>query len=328
MATIKDVAKRAGVGVATVSRALNRTGYVKADTMQKIEKAMLDLGYIPNRQARAMVGGTTLTIGILVPDMDNSLFMRIVQAINDAAYDQGYTLLVMDSRGEINREAKILRAMQELRVDGLIIFGTPGTQEVLTHLSLTGPLVVLDRLLPGVNVPQVAVDHYHGARLAVNLLLSHCQFPPAFLTGPANISSAHDRLRGYHDVLIEHNMDVNSARIVSADFTYQAGYDAMHELFRRNIPIDAVFAANDLAALGAMKAIYERGFRCPEDIHLIGFDDIHASRYVTPSLTTIRQPMEAIGQTAVNILVRQIEGLVVDPTPIVLPGELIRRDSC
>ncbi|SMC04676.1 transcriptional regulator, LacI family [Sulfobacillus thermosulfidooxidans DSM 9293] len=328
MATIKDVARRAGVGVATVSRALNRTGYVKSETLHKIEQAMAELGYIPNRQARAMVGGSTMTIGVLVPDMDNSLFMRIVQAINDAAYRYDYTLLVMDSRGEAEREAKIVRAMQELRVDGLILFGTPGTHEVLNHLSPTGPLVILDRLIPSFPGPQVSVNHYEGAKIAVNLLLQYCHFPPAFIAGPYHVSSAQERYKGYQDVLYDHQISIDQNRIEPADFTYQAGYEAMQRLIARVSDLDGVFAVNDLAALGAMKAIYEHGLRCPDDIRLVGFDDIHAARYVTPSLTTIRQPMEAIGESAVNIVLKQIHGELVDTKPIVLPGKLIRRESC
>ncbi len=328
MATIKDVARHAGVGVATVSRALNRTGYVKSATLEKIEQAMEELGYIPNRQARAMVGGITMTIGVLVPDMDNSLFMRIVQAINDAAYYHDYTLLVMDSRGEPEREAKIVRTMQELRVDGLILFGTPATAQVVAHLKPQGPIIILDRLVPDFPGPQISVNHYEGAKTATRLLLAHCHFPPAFIAGPAHVWSAEQRLEGYRDALKEHDVPVIAKRIEHADFTYQAGYTAMHALLSQIADLDGIFAVNDLAALGAMKAIYENGYRCPKDIHLVGFDDIHAARYVTPSLTTIRQPMESIGKTAVEILCRQIRGESVETQPIVLPGELIYRESC
>ncbi|HBQ95722.1 MAG: LacI family transcriptional regulator [Firmicutes bacterium] len=328
MATIKDVARRAGVGVATVSRALNRTGYVKSGTLEKIEQAMDELGYIPNRQARAMVGGITRTIGVLVPDMDNSLFMRIVQAINDAAYRHDYTLLVMDSRGEAQREAKIVRAMQELRVDGLILFGTPGTAQVIESMKPQGPVIILDRLVTHFAGPQISVNHYDGAKTAVRLLLKHCRYPPAFIAGPAHIWSAQQRLNGYCDALRDQDVPAVLERIEYADFTYQAGYSAMNKLFSRVPDLDGVFAVNDLAALGAMKAIYERGLGCPDDVHLVGFDDIHAARYVTPSLTTIRQPMESIGRTAVDILRKQIRGETVETTPIVLPGELIFRESC
>ena len=328
MATIKDVARHAGVGVATVSRALNRTGYVKTDTLRKIERAMNELGYIPNRQARAMAGGTTMTFGVLVPDMDNSLFMRIVQAINDAAYRRGYTLLVMDSRGETQREAKIVRTMQELRVDGLILFGTPETAQVVEHMKFQEPVIILDRLVPDFPGPQISVNHYEGAKTAVRLLLKYCHFPPAFIAGPAHIWSAQQRLKGYCDALKEHNCPVIGQRIEYSDFTYQAGYTAMNTLLSRVADVDGVFAVNDLAALGAMKAIYDHNLRCPYDVHLVGFDDIHAARYVTPSLTTIRQPMESIGQTTVDVLCKQIQGETVETKTIVLPGELIYRESC
>ncbi|NMP22247.1 LacI family DNA-binding transcriptional regulator [Sulfobacillus harzensis] len=328
MATIKDIARRAGVGVATVSRALNRSGYVRPETLTKIEQVADELGYVPNRQARAMVNGSTQTFGILIPDMDNALFMRIVRGINDFAYPLGYSLLVMDSRGNPERERRICRTMQELRVDGLVLFATPGTANLLTTLDRTLPAVVIDRLLPSSDVPQVSVDHYKGAKDAVGLLLSVCQYPPAMISGPEQVTSSEARLQGYRDALRSAGVSPKDERIESGGYTYEGGYQAMRGLLTRGRSLDGVFAANDLSALGALRAIRDVGLRCPDDVRVVGFDDIEATRYVYPSLTTIRQPMDEIGRVAVDMLVKRVTGELVEVDPVLLAGKLIRRESC
>lgn len=329
MATIKDIARRAQVGVATVSRALNKSGYVKPETLAKIEAVAVELGYVPNRQARAMVNGSTQTLGILIPDMDNDLFMRIVRRINDAVYPMGYSLLVMDSRGNPERERQIFRTMQELRVDGLILFATSGTASLLQAFEHPIPSVVIDRLLPASPVPQVSVDHYQGARQAVDLLLKECQYPPAILTGPASATSSRPRLEGYMDALSEAGHAASDMRVEGGNYTYEGGYQGMMRLLEcRNRSLDGVFAANDLSAMGALRAIRDRGYRCPDDVRVVGFDDIDATRFVYPSLTTVRQPTGEIARVAVEMLQSLVHGGPVEESPILLAGELVRRESC
>lgn len=328
MATIKDIARRAGVGVATVSRALNRSGYVRPETLSKIERVAEELGYVPNRQARAMVNGSTQTFGILIPDMDNALFMRIVRGINDVAYPLGYSLLVMDSRGNPEWERQIFRTMQELRVDGLVLFATPGTAKLLDSFDHPLPAVVIDRLLPRSEVPQVSVDHYQGAREAVDLLIEECRFPPAMITGPEHVTSSEPRLQGYRDSFSKAGIPISDERLACGGYTYEGGYQAMTSLLRSSRDLDGVFAANDLSALGALRAIRDAGMRCPDHIRVVGFDDIEATRYVHPSLTTIRQPMDEIAQVAVDMLMKQVRGAEVKEKPILLKGELVRRESC
>lgn len=329
MATIKDIARGAGVGVATVSRALNRSGYVKPETLDRILKVAAELHYVPNRQARAMVNGSTQTLGILIPDMDNALFMRIVRGINDVAYPLGYSLLVMDSRGKEDWERDIFQTMQELRVDGLILFATAGTHTLLTESRQSIPSVVIDRLLPDSSVPQVSVDHYEGARKALNLLLSVCQFPPAILAGPADVTSSRPRLQGYMDALEAAGLPIEVGRIEQGEYTYEGGYRGMARLIERHPGrLDGVFAANDLSAMGALRAIRDAGLTCPDDVRVVGFDDIEATRYVYPSLTTIRQPMDAIARTAVEMLLAVLRGQRATSGPVLLAGELVRRESC
>ncbi|MDA8206774.1 MAG: LacI family DNA-binding transcriptional regulator [Thermaerobacter sp.] len=330
MATIKDIARKAGVGVATVSRALNKSGYVKPETLARVMAVASELGYVPNRQARAMVNGSTQTLGILIPDMDNALFMRIVRGINDASYPYGYSLLIMDSRGNPEREGKIFRTMQELRVDGLVLFATPGTALLLDSFEYPLPVVVIDRLLPTCAVPQVSVDHYRGARDAVELLLKECRHPPATLAGPHDVTSSWPRLQGYRDALRAGGLSQADERIEFGEYTYEGGYRGMMRLLNEGTRLlDGVFAANDLSALGALRALRDKGYQCPEDVRIVGFDDIEATRYVYPSLTTIRQPMDEIGRVAVDMLLKLASGdIIVDEEPVLLPGELIRRESC
>lgn len=329
MATIKDIARQAGVGVATVSRALNGGGYVKPETLKRVQETANKLGYVPNRQARAMVKGATHTLGILIPDMDNALFMRIVRGINDAAYPLGYTLLVMDSRGNPDWERKIFRTMQELRADGLILFATSGTASLLESKEHPTPVVVIDRLLPMSRVPQVSVDHYEGARAATELLVRECRYPPAMLTGPDSATSSWPRRQGYQDALVNAGYDSQDLRMAPGKYTYEGGYRGMVQLLKHHArAVDGVFAANDLSAMGALRAIRDAGYRCPDDFRVVGFDDIEATRFVYPSLTTVRQPMDTIAKVAVQMLIDLGQGEPVVESPILLPGKLIRRESC
>lgn len=190
--------------------------------------------------------------------------------------------------------------------------------------------MVIDRLLPNSSVPQVSVDHYKGARDATNLLLKACRFPPVMLTGPESATSSTPRYQGYCDALAEQGLHPTAIRVQMGDYTYESGYRGMIRLLRdqHKKPLDGVFAANDLSAMGALRAIRDAGYRCPDDIRLVGFDDIEATRYVFPSLTTIRQPMDCIATVAVEMLLALNNGEEVAERMVLLPGELVRRESC
>lgn len=327
--TIREVAARAGVGVATVSRALNRSGYVKPATFARIMKAAQELNYVPNRTAQAMVRGTTRTVGVIAPDLESAVMMGMVKGVNRVAYQNGYMLTVMESEGSSQWERAIAQTMREMRVDGLLLFATAGTAAVVRDMQASGiPVVVLDRLVQGLEVPQVAVDHYAGAVAATELLIAETHSAPAFLAGPGDVWSAEARLKGYRDTVMAHGFEYVPDLVAAGEFDFEKGLYATRELLSRHPLIRGIFAANDLSALGAMKALEELGLRCPQDVKVVGFDDILPSRLSSPTLTTVRQPAKSIGETAMTLLLGLIEGTAPDPGPLLLPAQLIRRQSC
>ncbi len=327
--TIREVAARAGVGVATVSRALNRSGYVKPDTLTRILKAARDLNYVPNRTAQAMVRGTTRTIGVITPDLESSIIMGMVKGINRVAYQHGYMLTIMESEGSSEWERAIAQTMRGMRIDGLLLFATPGTPTVVREMQSAGiPLVVLDRLVEGLGVPQVAADHYAGACVATNLLIDQTGEAPAFIAGPRDVWSAEARLKGYQEALKANGFDYDPSRVIPGEFGFDEGFHATKALLTRYPQIHGIFAANDLSGLGSMKALEEEGIRCPNDVKVVGFDDILPARLSNPPLTTLHQPAKGIGETAMTLLLGLIEGDDCQLGPFLLPAELIRRKSC
>jgi DNA-binding LacI/PurR family transcriptional regulator len=330
--TIKDVARRAGVGVGTVSRVINRSGPVKPETKARVEATIRELNYMPNEIARSMVRGTTRTVAVVIPDMGMSVLMGMVQGLNEVAYERGYTVMALDSKGEAERERRMVRVAREKRVDGLVLFGTPGTTGVLRQIRKWGlPVVVLDRLLTSsledVQVPQVAIDHIGGARLAMNLLLQYSR-RPVHVAGPMNASSALYRLQVFGDMLAEHDIPFDQRFIEQGEFTYEGGYRATLALLERVPDLDGVFAANDFMALGVLRALAESGRRVPDDVRVVGFDDIFMAALSNPPLTTIHHPTTEIGRLAMNILLDVMERGQASSDVTLVPARLVRRQSC
>ena len=322
--TIYDVARQAGVSPATVSRVLNGSGRVAAATRRRVEAAVAQLGYEPNRVARSLATSVTHTLALLLPDITNPFFPALVKGVQLLAEERRYTLLLGHTGADPEREEAYLRVLRGKRVDGVILVGLTLDGRRIRGALGEVPVVVLDRPvdLPGAAV--VRVDHRGGAFLAVRHLLELGHRDIAHVAGPRDLAVSRERLEGYREALAEAGLPYRPELVVEADFTEEGGYAAVRRLCAAG-PFTAVFAANDLSAIGVVAALRERGLAVPDRVSVVGFDDIHLCAYTVPTLTTVRQPAYAMGRQAAELLIDAVQG--GDPRGVVFAAELVVRGS-
>ncbi|WP_201313767.1 LacI family DNA-binding transcriptional regulator [Dyella sp. EPa41] len=326
-ATIKDVAREAKVSVASVSRALNGQGGVTAETLERIRVAAKHLHYVPDNAARSLITGRTHTIGALLPDLYGEFFSELIRGIDLAAHAQGLHLLVSSSHGGMEDAAAVVRTMRG-RVDGMIILSQYVDADFLEqNLPIDLPAVLLDSPVDSARFPVIRIDNVAGAHAMVQHLLGHGHASVAFIAGPAGNFDAQQREKGYRQAMAEHKGPLN---IVAGDFTEESGYRAGRELLAQAKRPRAVFAANDMMAVGCLYAFKEAGLTVPDDIALAGFDDILIARYVTPPLSTVGVSIADLGKSALLMLTGLMDGKghVAGPHVRTLACEVVVRDSC
>ena len=326
--TIKDVAREAKVSVASVSRALNGHGGVTAETLERIREVAARLRYIPHGAARSLITRRTHTIGALLPDLYGEFFSELIRGIDLAARTHGLQLLVSSSHDGAAEAAAALRAMQG-RVDGLLVMSPHADAAFLRqNLPVGLPTVLMNTVLERDDYAALSVDNAGGARLVVEHLLGTGYRRIAFIQGPAGNHDVAERERAYRDALAENVPDV-APIVLPGEFDEASGYRAGQQLAAMQPRPDAVFAANDMMAIGCMAAIREAGLRIPEDIAVAGFDDVPMARYVSPALTTAGVRIAELGKAALEQLAAQIDGNG-DGTPhahVRIPAELVVRAS-
>ncbi len=306
--TIYDVAKRAGVSTATVSRFVNRAGPVASPTGQRIETAVRALGYRPNGIARSLVTKTTHTIAFLLPDITNPFFPSLVKGVQLLANERGYVVLLCSTLGDEKGDEEYLKLLRAKQVDGILAVGLVLRRAQIERLAAGSiPFVSLDRNIDLPGAPLVQVNHRQSAMLATQHLLALGHRSIAHITGPPQLSVSRERLAGYIAALGRAGIKPDARLRVTGDFTEEAGYRDIERLLAEAVPFTAVFAANDLSAIGVMAALKRHGRRVPEDVSVVGFDDIHLAAYTSPPLTTIRQPTLEMGRRATEILIDAIE---------------------
>jgi DNA-binding LacI/PurR family transcriptional regulator len=325
--TIYDVARLAGVSTATVSRALNDTGQVGETKRIAIAAAVEQLGYRPNTIARSLVTQATQTIALLLPDITNPFYAELVTGIQQLTLERDYTMLLCTTDFDPEQEERYLRLLRAKHVDGALVDGLVLPPERIARFVEDGfPIVCLDRDVNSPAVPLVQVDNRMGARLATEHLLSLGHRRIAHITGaPARISE--ERLLGYQGALEAAGVVPDSSLVATGDFTEMGGHAAMGALLAAESGLTAVFAANDLSAIGAMNAIAAGGRSVPGDVSVVGFDDLRLVRYTSPPLTTIRQPASEIARQATELLLGMIGGRKPDKLHHLLLPELVVRSS-
>ncbi|MBO0916987.1 LacI family transcriptional regulator [Streptomyces sp. NBC_01260] len=330
--TLEEVAARAGVGRGTASRVINGSPRVSAHTREAVEAAVAELGYVPNRAARALAGNRTDAIALVVPESESRFFAEpyfsdIVRGVGAALADTEMQLLLtlVGSDRERRRLAQYLTAH---RVDGVLLVSVHADDPLPDLLEQLGmPAVMNGRRSATEPLPSVDSDNFEGARGAVEHLASRGRRSIATITGRLDVYASQRRLDGYRKAVSEAGLEPDERLIAPADFSEEGGVRAMRELLARRPDLDAVFAASDLMAAGARQVLREAGRRIPDDVALIGFDDSAVARHMDPALTSVRQPIEEMGRTMTRVLLDMIAGESAERPQIVLPTELIVRDS-
>ncbi|HUW53407.1 MAG TPA: LacI family DNA-binding transcriptional regulator [Rhodanobacter sp.] len=327
-ATIKDVAREAKVSVASVSRAMNGGSGVTAATSERIHAAASRLQYVPHAAARMLITRRSNTIGALLPDLYGEFFSELIRGIDLAARARGFHLLVSSSHDGAEEAAAAVRSMQG-RVDGLLILSARVDAAFLrSNLPKSLPVVLINSAVKSTAHTVLNVDNFAGASAMVQHLLQAGHASVAFIAGPESNFDAQQRDKGYRAAMAKYAPNA-PIRIVVGDFTEESGYRAGRELLAQQPHPRAVFAANDMMAVGCLTAFKEAGLRVPQDIALAGFDDIPVARYVTPSLSTVRVRIVELGRIALEQLVAQLDK--ADPAPIsvqTLGCEIVVRESC
>ncbi|MCL4385719.1 MAG: LacI family transcriptional regulator [Actinobacteria bacterium] len=329
MITIKDVAKKAGVSVGTVSNVINNIDIVSESTKRKVFKAIKELNFKPNIIARSLSKGKTDNIAIIVPEINNPFFPELIRGITDFLETKGYYAIIINTDNNAEKEEIFINGLNSFLVSGIIIAPADSKGKdfrVLSELKI--PIVIVDRESDNLNDDTVIVNNHKGAYDAVNYLINCGHKIIIILCGSNHTKTAQNRYIGWRKAMEENNL-FNDDYIYWGDFTIDSGYKMMDEVLKKFKKVDAVFASNDIIAIGAMQAIRENGLRIPEDISIIGFDDIYFSKLLSPPLTTIRQPVYEIGSMAAEILLKKIEGKseLKNICRYVIDGELIIRDS-
>nr|WP_024966156.1 DNA-binding transcriptional regulator CytR [Pantoea sp. IMH] len=327
-ATMKDVAEKAGVSTATVSRALMNPEKVSAATRLKVEQAVSAVGYSPHALSRASKRSESRTILVIVPDICDPFFSEMIRGIEVVAAEQDYLVLIGDCAHQNRQEKSFLNLMLTRQIDGMVLLGSqvPFDTSLEEQRNLP-PMVMANEFAPELELPTVHIDNLTAAFEAVNHLLKLGHSRIACIAGPHEMPLCQYRLQGYIQALRRNGLPVDPHYIVRGDFTFDAGSRAMKQLMALPQRPDALFCHSDIMALGAMSQAKIMGLRIPQDLSLIGFDDIELSRYSDPQLTTVAQPRFNIGREAMNLLLEQLQGRKVNSGSRLLDFELKIRGS-
>lgn len=327
MTTIYDVARRAQVSAATVSRVINGLPTVDSALAQRVREAMRELDYQPNTVARSLRRSQTTLWAVIISDVGNPFFTALVRGVEDIAQQNGYSVVLCNSDENPAKEDQYLSAALAGKMAGVIISSAGRSTRVKDLLESGTPVVAIDRKLVNAKVDTVLVDNEHGAAIAIEHLLAGGYRRIACITGPRRVSTAADRLRGYQRALREAGIAYNETLVRHADFREEGGYDAMKTLLARKPQPDAVFVANNLMTVGAVECLLDQGIDIPRKMGVVGFDDIPWAHLVRPSLSTVVQPTYELGRTAALLLVERIANPSRPPSTVTLTTELNVRGS-
>jgi DNA-binding LacI/PurR family transcriptional regulator len=328
-ATIKDVADYARVSNATVSRVLNNNPQVDEILRARVLEAVEALGYEPNRDARRLRARSSNVIGLVISDIQNPYFISVIRGVEDAAYSQQMNIVLCNSDEDVSKQAIYLRVMEAERVAGLIIVPSDSQQdEDIQQLQKMGiPIILLDRALANLRMDAVLVDNVRGAYEAVTHLLDLGYQRIALIGGSPSVTTGQDRYQGYRNALTDAGLPIEDALVKNGDFKMESGYRLAHELMAAAHPPEAIFVANNLMTLGALRALRELRLRVPEDVALVGFDDMPWSGELYSPLTAVSQPTYELGQEAVHLLLRRLAAPEASFRTTILQTRLIVRES-
>jgi LacI family transcriptional regulator len=326
--TIRDVAKASGLSPAAVSRHLNGDIVLPEKSASRIKEAIRQLDYQPNLLARNLSLGRSSMIGLVLPDISNPFFATVACAVEDTAFDAGYTVLLCNTKNERSRQLSYLRLLDSQQLDGILFLTSYADDpSLVAMLGKRENVVIVDEDIPGVKAARVFCENERGGFMATQYLLSRGHRRIAFVGGPDTLLSARERYSGFCTALNQAGLKPFKKFVRFGPYANEFGREAAEEFLKNANPPTAIFASSDYTALGVLNAIDSLGKRVPEDISLIGFDDMPMSEFLHPPLSTIRQPMRELGAESTKLLLRKIRGEETGSPVIRLGVELIERQS-
>lgn len=325
--TIRDVARRAGVSISSVSRVINNNSPVSDSIREKVLRVVEEIGYTPDRSARALKMQKTAVIGVVIPDVSNPFFSLMVRGIEKAAHDNNYSVLICDTDNMLKNEARHIDVLISEHVEGVILTTTGRTNDRLDKLfDHNIPIVAADRRLKDRDVATVATDGVKDAQILTRYLIGLGYRDICFLAGPDRVSTARERLEGFKKTMAGFGLPARVIQQQAGDYSFESGYRAAEELCRSPLP-DTIIAANDMMAIGAIKALEEAGLTAPDDIGAAGFDHIPLTEWIKPRLTTIEIPAFNMGRQAMELLLKIIRGEDVPDNGINMATSLVEGES-
>lgn len=328
--SIKDVAKEAGVSIATVSRVLNDIDVVNEETKKKVLDAIKKLGYRPNIVARSLKTQRTKTIGILIPDISSQLYPEIVRGAEDVANIYNYNVMLCNSDVDTEKEKEYLRVLKEKMVDGVLYMSSNLEEEILDLINeLDLKTVLVETKDKEGALPSVIIDNIQATYDATNYVINNGANKVAFIGMRRESNNAWgERFLGYEKALQEKGIQVDESLVYCDTLKVKTGYEGVGNILSKNDKIDAIVCASDEIAMGAINALRDKGIKVPEDVSVIGFNDIYAASIFYPKITTISQPMYDMGSIAMRMLIKIINEKPLEQGQYVLPHKLIERESC
>lgn len=328
MATMKQVAEKARVSTTTVSHVINNTRVVSEDARERVLAVINELRYIPSAVARSLKNDKTHTLGMMIPNNSNPYFAEIIQGIEDESFKLGYNIILCNSYDDPKKQAAYTRVLMEKRIDGLILVSSGSDEELNQLLNDEGiPKVLVDREVPGLIADFIEADHEQGGYLATKYLIDLGHRNIACVAGPQNLLLSSDRVHGYRRALQEAGIPLRDDFLTYSDFTSEGGFNAMQQLLALPQRPSAIFLSNDLMAIGGLCAAQQAGVRIPEQLSIMGYDDIALASFSTPRLTTIAQPKYEIGVLTAQVMVARIRNAELPWRREMLQTKLVIRQS-
>ncbi|STO07710.1 MULTISPECIES: catabolite control protein A [Exiguobacterium] len=327
--TIYDVAREAGVSMATVSRVVNGNPNVKPTTRKKVQDAIDRLGYRPNAVARGLASKKTTTVGVIVPDISNIFFADLARGIEDVATMYKYNIILGNSDSNRDKEIHLLNTLLGKQVDGIIFMGGRLHEDLVDEFKKSPvPIVLAATLNQGYDLPAVNIDYEQAAYDATEMLIGHGHKQVGFITGPLEQQiNGEKKFAGYRRALEDAGLPFRENDVILGNYTYASGLEAMQKMLGRDDCPKAIFAGTDEMALGVIHAIQDAGFSVPNDFEVVGHDNTRLATMIRPKLTTVVQPMYDIGAVAMRLLTKILNAEEVEEKNVVLPHRIERRDS-
>ena len=320
MPTIKDVAKKANVSVATASRVINNTGYVNQETRKMVEGVIEDVGYVPNQLARSLYTKKSNIIGLIVPHISTYFFAELIESLEDAITQKGYKLMIFNSKDDIELEKKYISVFNQYSIDALILVAN--TKSAKAYMKMTIPILTIDHIIDE-SIPSISSDNVQGGELAAEKLVASGAKKIIHFRGPSMLITVVDRSKGFYSVMDKHEIEVNSF-----DLAFKSPDLNDIEMFIKKHPdVDGVFCSSDEIAMYTINVLTRLGYSIPNDVQVIGYDNIDLCKIIIPNLTTIAQPIIDMGKVTIDKLLKLINKLELEEIHSVLPVELIERET-